>query len=45
MIRSMSKRDLEAEVDRFMDVYNEAWGTNWGFVPITEAEVASRPRT
>ena len=22
-----------------MDVYNEAWGTNWGFVPITEEEV------
>jgi GNAT superfamily N-acetyltransferase len=26
-------------VARFMDVYNEAWGSNWGFVPITEAEV------
>jgi GNAT superfamily N-acetyltransferase len=35
----MRKRDLEAEVARFMDVYNEAWGDNWGFVPITEAEV------
>ena len=23
-----------------MDVYNEAWGHNWGFVPITEDEVA-----
>ena len=23
-----------------MEVYNEAWGHNWGFVPITEAEVA-----
>ena len=22
-----------------MEVYNEAWGDNWGFVPITEAEV------
>jgi len=22
-----------------MEVYNEAWGKNWGFVPITEAEV------
>jgi GNAT superfamily N-acetyltransferase len=22
-----------------MDVYNEAWGTNWGFVPITQEEV------
>jgi GNAT superfamily N-acetyltransferase len=38
-VRQMRKRDLEAEVARFMYVYNEAWGSNWGFVPITEAEV------
>jgi GNAT superfamily N-acetyltransferase len=38
-VRQMRKRDLEAEVARFMGVYNEAWGRNWGFVPITEAEV------
>ena len=31
---------MDAEVRRFMEVYNEAWGRNWGFVPITEAEVA-----
>jgi GNAT superfamily N-acetyltransferase len=39
IVRQMKKRDLENEVRRFMDVYNEAWGSNWGFVPITEAEV------
>jgi GNAT superfamily N-acetyltransferase len=39
VLRSMRRRDLEAEVKRFMDVYNEAWGDNWGFVPITEDEV------
>jgi len=39
-LRGMRKRDLEAEVAQFMDIYNEAWGGNWGFVPITEAEVA-----
>jgi GNAT superfamily N-acetyltransferase len=38
-IRSMRKSDMESEVRRFMDVYNEAWGSNWGFVPITDAEV------
>jgi GNAT superfamily N-acetyltransferase len=38
-VRHMRKRDLEAEVSRFMDVYNAAWGPNWGFVPITEEEV------
>ncbi|MGZ5341736.1 MAG: hypothetical protein ACXWW8_01725 [Solirubrobacterales bacterium] len=37
-IRRMRKRDLENEVRRFMSVYNEAWGDNWGFVPVTDAE-------
>jgi len=39
VIRTMRKREMAAEVRRFMDVYNEAWGDNWGFVPITDAEV------
>jgi hypothetical protein len=39
VIRNMKKRDMANEVRRFMDVYNEAWGDNWGFVPITDAEV------
>ena len=39
VIRNMKRSDMAAEVRRFMDVYNEAWGRNWGFVPITEAEV------
>lgn len=38
-IRNMRKREMASEVARFMDVYNEAWGDNWGFVPITDAEV------
>jgi GNAT superfamily N-acetyltransferase len=38
-IRNMRKREMAAEVRRFMDIYNEAWGENWGFVPITDAEV------
>ncbi|MQA76016.1 MAG: hypothetical protein GEU88_17060 [Solirubrobacterales bacterium] len=40
VVRGMRKREMEVEVARFRDVYNEAWGDNWGFVPITEAEVA-----
>jgi hypothetical protein len=38
-IRNMRKREMADEVRRFMEVYNEAWGKNWGFVPITDAEV------
>lgn len=37
-IRNMRKRDMANEVRRFMEVYNEAWGDNWGFVPVTDAE-------
>jgi hypothetical protein len=40
VIRPMRKNDLEAEIARFMEVYNEAWGRNWGFVPVTADEVA-----
>ena len=38
-IRNIRKREMADEVRRFMDVYNEAWGDNWGFVPITDEEV------
>jgi GNAT superfamily N-acetyltransferase len=40
VVRSMRKNDLENEIARFMEVYNEAWSRNWGFVPITQEEVA-----
>lgn len=39
-VRKMNKRDLEAEVARFMEVYNAAWERNWGFVPVSAAEAA-----
>jgi GNAT superfamily N-acetyltransferase len=38
-VRNMRKRDLEAEIGRFMEVYNSAWEKNWGFVPVTEEKV------
>jgi hypothetical protein len=38
-VRPMRKRDLQAEVGRFLEVYNAAWERNWGFVPLTEEEV------
>jgi GNAT superfamily N-acetyltransferase len=39
-VRNMNRRDLETEIGRFMEVYNSAWEKNWGFVPITDEEVA-----
>jgi GNAT superfamily N-acetyltransferase len=38
-VRSMRKRDLEAEIERFLEVYNAAWEPNWGFVPLRDSEV------
>jgi GNAT superfamily N-acetyltransferase len=38
-LRKMRKRDLEAEIKRFVEVYNAAWSRNWGFVPISEEEL------
>ena len=37
--RQFRKRDLQAEVGRFVALYNSAWERNWGFVPLTEEEV------
>ncbi len=39
-LRRMRRRDFEAEIRRFMDVYNQAWSSNWGFVPLTDAELS-----
>jgi GNAT superfamily N-acetyltransferase len=38
-IRSISLRNLAAEMRAFAEIYNEAWGDNWGFVPATDAEI------
>jgi GNAT superfamily N-acetyltransferase len=38
-VRHMRKRDMEAEIGRFLEVYNAAWERNWGFVPLSEEEV------
>jgi hypothetical protein len=38
-IRSVDLRNLSEEVGIFQDIYNSAWENNWGFVPLTEAEI------
>jgi GNAT superfamily N-acetyltransferase len=38
-LRPLRKRQLRDEVRKFMEVYNEAWSHNWGFVPLTDAEL------
>jgi GNAT superfamily N-acetyltransferase len=38
-LRHLRKRDLSAELDRFLEIYNLAWSRNWGFVPIRREEM------
>lgn len=38
-LRRMRRRNFEAEIRAFMEVYNLAWSQNWGFVPLTDAEL------
>jgi GNAT superfamily N-acetyltransferase len=44
-VRPMRKRDMEAEIDRFLTIYNAAWERNWGFSPLTEREVRHYAKT
>jgi hypothetical protein len=38
-VRPMNMKKFEDEVEAFRTVYNGAWERNWGFVPMTDAEV------
>ncbi|MGX9962095.1 hypothetical protein ACVFYP_02160 [Roseomonas sp. F4] len=38
-LRPMDRRDFGAEVGRVAALYNDAWGANWGAVPLRPAEV------
>lgn len=35
---NLSKKTFEEELNHIRHIYNNAWGKNWGFVPITEEE-------
>ncbi len=37
--RHVDKKHIERDVRLVMDVFNDAWSDNWGFVPLTESEL------
>jgi hypothetical protein len=39
-IRSMNKSDIQNEIKIVIDIFNDAWSNNWGYVPFTEKELA-----
>ncbi len=43
-VRTADMRRFNAEVRTILDLYNEAWSQNWGFVPATKAEAAQMAR-
>lgn len=38
--RTLKRRDLDQEIPIIMDIFNDAWSENWGYVPATQKEVA-----
>lgn len=39
-IRKVDKSKFDQEAAIILAILNDAWGNNWGFVPITDAEIA-----
>lgn len=39
-VRRVDKSKFDAEAAIILDILNDAWKSNWGFVPITDREVA-----
>jgi hypothetical protein len=37
--RTASLKTLDQDVELLIDIYNDAWSDNWGFVPFTRSEV------
>ncbi|MGI9372599.1 MAG: dATP pyrophosphohydrolase [Hyphomicrobiales bacterium] len=40
VIRPLNKKKFDEELEIIISIFNDAWSDNWGFVPMTEAEVS-----
>jgi len=40
-VRPIDRRRFKAEMRAAIEIYNDAWSDNWGFVPVTAREVES----
>ncbi|OGQ04075.1 MAG: hypothetical protein A3F82_07005 [Deltaproteobacteria bacterium RIFCSPLOWO2_12_FULL_44_12] len=38
-IRSINMNEFEKEIRIMMQIFNEAWAQNWGFIPLSEEEI------
>jgi len=39
VLRKWSRRRMRAEIERFAEVYNSAWSSNWHFVPYSKKDL------
>ena len=39
-IRKINKKKFDEEAALILSILNEAWSDNWGFIPLTDAEIA-----
>lgn len=39
VVRPINMKDYRAEVGRLVQIFNDAWSENWGFVPMSDDEV------
>jgi hypothetical protein len=39
-IRKINKKKFDEEAALILSILNEAWSENWGFIPLTDAEIA-----
>jgi len=40
VLRKLDRSRFAAELDAVLEVFNDAWSGNWGFVPLSNAEIA-----
>ncbi len=39
-VRLLDMKNFDREIATLVDIYKDAWSDNWGFVPMTEAQIA-----
>jgi len=45
VVRQIEMKNFDSEVRALLDIFNDAWQDNWGFVPLTEEEVKLTAKT
>ncbi len=39
-VRTLDMKNFDREIATLVDIFRDAWSDNWGFVPMTEAQIA-----